>query len=128
MVALSHPADCCSSFYPTTRWPGPPCANECRYDARGVDVWCAGIVLFAMTTGKMPFGGGNVDATLEVIRAKEPTYPDHLSAELVVRREPYLVFFLVLVVFCRGGGGLSFVLPYRSILIMGLVVPTIIDY
>ncbi|CAN0516407.1 unnamed protein product, partial [Scytosiphon promiscuus] len=53
-----------------------------RYDARGVDIWCAGVVLYAMVTGKMPFRGENVNATLDIILSKEPTYPKQLSPEI----------------------------------------------
>lgn len=56
-----------------------------RYDARGVDIWCAGVVLYAMVTGKMPFRGEDVNATLDIIRAKEPDYPEQLSPEITVR-------------------------------------------
>ncbi|CAN0105640.1 unnamed protein product, partial [Laminaria digitata] len=52
------------------------------YDARGVDIWCAGVVLYAMVTGKMPFRGENVNATLDIIRTKEPVYPKQLSPEI----------------------------------------------
>lgn len=57
-----------------------------RYDARGVDVWCAGVVLFTMVAGHMPFEGDDVDATLELIRTAEPSYPAHLSPEVIVSR------------------------------------------
>lgn len=58
-----------------------------RYDARGVDIWCAGVVLYAMVTGSMPFQGENTDATLGLIRAIEPLYPNYLSADIQVSSE-----------------------------------------
>lgn len=45
-----------------------------------------------MVTGKMPFEGGNVDATLKLIRTKEPTYPGNLSPEIKVRTACALAF------------------------------------
>lgn len=55
-----------------------------RYDARGVDTWCAGVCLYTMVTGKLPFKGSNVDDTLDAVRTKEPKYPKQLSPLLTV--------------------------------------------
>lgn len=56
-----------------------------RDDARGEDIWSAGVVLFAMAAGKMPFGGERVGGTPEGNSAMEPSYPGHLSSSMTVR-------------------------------------------
>ncbi|CAB1113343.1 unnamed protein product [Ectocarpus sp. CCAP 1310/34] len=49
-----------------------------RYDARGVDTWCAGLCLFALVTGRLPFRAKGSEATLGIIQTMEPTYPEGL--------------------------------------------------
>lgn len=55
-----------------------------RYDARGVDTWCAGVCLYTMVTGNLPFQGSNVDDTLDAVRTKEIEFPKQLSPLLTV--------------------------------------------
>jgi serine/threonine protein kinase len=46
------------------------------------DVWSAGILLFAMLTGTLPFDGDNLSTMLNAILTLEPAIPPHLSPEL----------------------------------------------
>lgn len=54
------------------------------YDGYAADIWAMGVALFVLTTGGYPFeSGDNTRETVRQIRFAEPTYPGHLSAELV---------------------------------------------
>lgn len=55
-----------------------------RHDGRAVDVWCAAVVLFAMVTGGMPFGGTGAEDIKFAIREMEPTFPGYLSSDIKV--------------------------------------------
>ncbi|CAN0201256.1 unnamed protein product, partial [Ectocarpus sp. 12 AP-2014] len=65
-----------------------------RYDARGVDTWCAGLCLFALVTGRLPFRAKGSEATLGIIQTMEPTYPEGLPPLLtdllrgMLRKDP----------------------------------------
>ncbi|CAM9889522.1 unnamed protein product, partial [Ectocarpus sp. 8 AP-2014] len=65
-----------------------------RYDARGVDTWCAGLCLFALVTGRLPFRAKGSEATLDIIQTMEPTYPEGLPPLLtdllrgMLRKDP----------------------------------------
>lgn len=58
-----------------------------RYDARGVDTWCAGVCLFAMVTGNMPFRASSDEATLDAVRKTEPFFSSLESDLLTVSGE-----------------------------------------
>lgn len=48
-----------------------------------VDVWSAGVILFAMTTGHLPFNDQNSKRLIHLILNRDPIYPSSLSPELV---------------------------------------------
>lgn len=47
-------------------------------------MWCAGVCLYAIVTGNLPFQGRNVDDTLDAVRTTEPKLPQQLSPPLTV--------------------------------------------
>ncbi|KAG5178509.1 kinase-like domain-containing protein [Tribonema minus] len=51
------------------------------YDARRADVWSAGIVLFTMLAGQLPFEGNSAEQALDLISTQEVVCPAHFSAE-----------------------------------------------
>lgn len=63
-----------------------------RYDARGVDTWCAGVCLYTMVTGNLPFQASNVDDALDALRTKEPMFPKQLSPLLTVSDGALLLY------------------------------------
>lgn len=83
-------APSCAPPSPLSDRPGP------SYDARGVDTWSAGVCLFAMVTGALPFGGGGsskLEDTLGAVQTAEPIFPKHLSPQLVVRKTKLNKYF-----------------------------------
>lgn len=63
-----------------------------RFDTRGEDIWCAGVVLLIMATGQMPFndaeepdGDDGASDISYVPRGLKPMLPHYLSRDLVVR-------------------------------------------
>ncbi|CAN0455881.1 unnamed protein product, partial [Hapterophycus canaliculatus] len=56
-----------------------------RYDSRSVDTWCAGVCLFALVAGEMPFAAASAGETMALIRTAEPSLPERLSPTLKVR-------------------------------------------
>jgi serine/threonine protein kinase len=59
----------------------PEVINEQRYTA-AADIWSAGILLYAMVVGTLPFMADNVPAMLKKVLSSEPMIPVHLSPEL----------------------------------------------
>ena len=49
------------------------------YDGFKVDIWCSGIILYAMVCGYLPFEGDNNDILFKNILDCDPEFPDFLS-------------------------------------------------
>ncbi|CAM9150142.1 unnamed protein product [Discosporangium mesarthrocarpum] len=56
--------------------------SKSGYEADRVDVWSAGVVLYTMKAGCLPFEGQNTGQTLEMITSREVSYPRHFSPNL----------------------------------------------
>jgi serine/threonine protein kinase len=58
------------------------------------DIWSAGVVLYAMLVGALPWANENMAALINAILTTEPVLPSHLSAEArsliggILRKEP----------------------------------------
>lgn len=52
------------------------------YDEK-TDIWSAGVLLYAITVGKLPFHGSTVERTFRKINSDEIIYPTFLSIELI---------------------------------------------
>jgi serine/threonine protein kinase len=59
----------------------PEIIREEPYTA-AADVWSAGILLYAMVCGQLPFDGENLSLMLQAILSTSPVIPSHLSPEL----------------------------------------------
>jgi serine/threonine protein kinase len=59
----------------------PEIIKEEPYTA-AADVWSAGILLFAMVCGQLPFDGDNLSLMLQAILTANPLIPSHLSVDL----------------------------------------------
>lgn len=46
------------------------------------DIWSLGVMLYAITTSKLPFEHANISVQMQMILNEEPTYPMDLSPEL----------------------------------------------
>lgn len=51
--------------------------------SNSVDIWSAGIVLYTMITGNLPFEDSNLQKLYQKIVTTNPTYPPTMSAQLV---------------------------------------------
>lgn len=57
----------------------PECLSGEPYGGAATDVWSAGVVLFAMVTGRLPWTKRNQIDLFQQIRAGEYSIPDHVS-------------------------------------------------
>lgn len=71
-----------------------------RFDTRGEDIWCAGVVLLITATGQMPFNDaeepGGDDGASDISyapRGLKPMLPHYLSRDLVVRECTWYTVF-----------------------------------
>ncbi|KAL4772634.1 hypothetical protein BDW60DRAFT_222249 [Aspergillus nidulans var. acristatus] len=52
-----------------------------KYRGDRADLWSCGIILYALLTGFLPFDGGDLHATLQLVRKGDYMIPPHVSAE-----------------------------------------------
>ncbi|RVX66210.1 hypothetical protein B0A52_10102 [Exophiala mesophila] len=80
-----------AALQPVGKWLNTPCGsphyaapeiiNQLKYRGDQADVWSTGIILFAMLNGFLPFDGGNVSATLSLVKKGDYYLPPSLSVE-----------------------------------------------
>jgi serine/threonine protein kinase len=61
----------------------PPEMVRGRSYTKMCDIWSAGIVLYAITVGTLPFGDRVIQRVFQKIAYIEPTYPAYLSPQLI---------------------------------------------
>ena len=60
----------------------PEMIQGCPY-TKAADVWSAGVVLYAMVAGRLPFDDSNVQTLMQKVVYTEATYPPSMSRSLV---------------------------------------------
>ncbi|OHT04009.1 AGC family protein kinase [Tritrichomonas foetus] len=60
----------------------PEIALGNKYDS-SVDVWSMGVILYALTTGKLPFNGSSIEMQLKRVVMVNPFFPPQLSEHLI---------------------------------------------
>lgn len=68
----------CGSF----PYAAPEIFRKKHYNAT-VDMWSAGVILYVMVTGHLPFSNKNSNRLIQMIMHEDPVYPSYLSSELV---------------------------------------------
>lgn len=68
----------CGSLY----FAAPELLNATKYIGPEVDIWSLGVILFTLSTGRVPFDDTNISALHRKIKAGHIEYPGHLSPEL----------------------------------------------
>ena len=66
----------------------PEIINSEKYDGFKTDIWCCGVILYAMLCGFLPFGGDNDTELFKSILDCDPEIPDELSkeAKMLIKR------------------------------------------
>jgi serine/threonine-protein kinase HSL1, negative regulator of Swe1 kinase len=80
-----------AAVQPANRWLNTSCGSPHyaapeiiygrKYHGDKADIWSVGIILFAMLNGFLPFDGGDLTATLRLVKKGEYFLPPSLSAE-----------------------------------------------
>jgi serine/threonine-protein kinase HSL1 (negative regulator of Swe1 kinase) len=80
-----------AALQPADRWLNTSCGSPHyaapeiiygrKYRGDRADIWSVGIILFAMLNGFLPFDGGDLTATLRLVKKGEYFLPPSLSAE-----------------------------------------------
>lgn len=65
----------------TPAYIAPEILQDMGYDGDAVDVWSAGVVLYAMLYGNFPFKAANVEELETLIVQGEYTLPEDISVE-----------------------------------------------
>ena len=81
---LSHPFD--GSFFLKTKcgspsYAAPEIITNSEYDGFKTDIWCCGVILYAMLCGFLPFEGENDSELFKSIIECDPEIPKELSRE-----------------------------------------------
>ncbi|KAK8860539.1 hypothetical protein M9Y10_012204 [Tritrichomonas musculus] len=66
----------------TPSYASPECISGKPYDGQRSDMWSAGVILYAMVTGKLPWSAGNKQQMLLQIKNGEYKIPSYLSEPL----------------------------------------------
>lgn len=66
----------------TPSYCSPECMSGNPYDGRRSDMWSAGVILYAMVTGKLPWSTSNKQQMLTKIKNGDYTIPSYLSEPL----------------------------------------------
>lgn len=61
----------------------PEILLECKYIGPEVDMWAMGVILFAMTTGFLPWDGKSLTDQLRNAVVARFTFPEHVSPGLL---------------------------------------------
>jgi serine/threonine protein kinase len=65
----------------TPNYVAPEIIHQHTYTA-AADIWSAGVLLYAMATGRLPFDDENITTTMQKIISAEPEFPPEVSIEL----------------------------------------------
>lgn len=82
-VIYDNPDDTFTDKLGTTCYTCPEIVNNVPYTPEKADVWCLGIILYAMLVGKLPFTGKSDTEIAEKVATEEPDYPNFLSTTSV---------------------------------------------
>ena len=72
---------CCRTVCGSPAYASPELILRNAYTSK-TDVWSAGVALFALVTGGLPFIGQNICECMKRVVTEEPTYPVEISQEL----------------------------------------------